>query len=95
MELQFLKFLLDIAQYYAVPEELKSRLPTFRELAEWYGPYLALVLRLVIALLVMQFVWFSRVIRAKNAEISRLIKKESDIYERLHHLIDRIIGFQK
>lgn len=88
------KHLLQITQYYSIPADLKSRLPTFRELAEWYGPYLALVLCLVIALLIMQFVWFSRMVRAKNAEINRLIKKESDLCERLHYLIDRIIGFQ-
>jgi hypothetical protein len=88
-------FFLDLSQNPAFAAELKSRLPTLKELVNWYGPYLALVLGLAIAYLVMQYVWFSRIIIAKNKEISRLITREKDLNDRLFHLIDKKTGFKQ
>ena len=87
-------FFLDLSQNPAVAAELTSRLPTFKELVSWYGPYLALVLGLVIAFLVMQFVWFSRLISAKNKEISRLVTREKELSDRVLHMIDKKIGLK-
>jgi len=70
-------------------------LPSFDEMVHNFGPYLGLVLSLCIGVLVLQFIWFSRMLRAKNAEIERLIRREEILHDRLLYKIDAEIGYSK
>jgi ABC-type bacteriocin/lantibiotic exporter with double-glycine peptidase domain len=76
-------------------DELTKRLPNFQELVTYYGPYLALLLIIIIAFLIMQYVWFSRVLKSKNQEISRLVTREKELNDRLLSMIDKKIGFKE
>lgn len=69
--------------------------PTFEQMVKYYGPYLGLVLALIIVILVLQFRWFNKVLKAKNEEISRLIKREEDLNSRVLHMIDQQVGYKK
>lgn len=66
---------------------------TFKEIVEAYGPYLGLILILLISFMVMQFRWFRRVIRVKDQEIERLILREEALNKRLMFLIDQKIQY--
>jgi ABC-type bacteriocin/lantibiotic exporter with double-glycine peptidase domain len=70
-------------------------LPTFSEMIQYYGPYLGLVLSLIIATLILQFVWFQRILKAKNEEIKRLADREQKLNDRLIHMISEEIGYRK
>lgn len=72
-----------------------NQMPSFDVLVNIYGPYLGLILFLLICLLIAQFYWFSRVIKAKNDEIERLVKREEDVSKRLLHLVDEKIGYKE
>lgn len=72
-----------------------NSLPTLPELVKYYGPYLGLIIGLVLAISIMQFVWFRRILRAKDAEIKRLVERENALNERLLHMIDQEIGYRK
>lgn len=74
---------------------INERLPTFNEMVTYYGPYLGLVLSLIIAILILQFVWFTKISNFKNEEIKRLIEREQALNERVLHLISEEIGFKK
>jgi ABC-type bacteriocin/lantibiotic exporter with double-glycine peptidase domain len=69
----------------------KIPLPTFEELVTYYGPYLALVLAIIIAFLIMQFVWFKRVLQTKDEEIKRLVSHEKELNKRIMQMIDERI----
>jgi hypothetical protein len=61
----------------------------------YYGPYLGLVLSLIIAILILQFVWFKKVLKSKNEEIQRLVEREKELSQRNLHMIDKEIGYRK
>lgn len=85
---------LDVTQSGLMGKELTSRLPAFSELVTWYGPYLGLVLSLVILILVMQYYWFNRNLKAKDKEILRLVDREQRLTERLMHVIDKKTNYK-
>ncbi len=70
-------------------------LPTFAELVTYYGPYLALVIAIIIAFLIMQYIWFKRVIRAKDEEIKRLVTHEKELNKRILLMLDERIKSTK
>lgn len=76
-------------------EGLTARLPTLSEMVTYYGPYIGLVLSLIIATLILQFLWFRRVLRAKNDEIKRLVNREEELNDRLLYMIGEEIGYPK
>jgi hypothetical protein len=69
------------------------RLPTFDDMIQYYGPYLGLVLSLIVLILILQFIWFRRVLNAKNEEIKRLAGNQEKLNDRILHMIDAEIGF--
>lgn len=56
--------------------QLNSRLPTFSEMVWYYGPFLGLVLSLIIAMMIMQYIWYDKNVKAKAEEINRHINYE-------------------
>jgi hypothetical protein len=75
--------------------QLSSRLPTLPEMIHYYGPYIGLVLSLIIAILVLQYIWFKRVLNAKNEEIKRLADREQTLNDRVIFMISEEIGYKK
>jgi hypothetical protein len=75
--------------------KLGVRLPTFSEMIEYYGPYVGLVLSLIIATLILQYIWFQKVIKSKNEEIKRLADREQKLNDRLIYMINKGIGYRK
>ncbi len=69
--------------------------PGYDELVKNYGPWLGLIVFLVLLIVIFQFYWFMRTLRAKDAENQRLIAREKELNDRLLHLIDGEIGFKK
>jgi hypothetical protein len=74
-------------------EALKARLPTFSEMIHYYGPYIGLVLSIIIAIVVLQFVWFKTVIKTKDEEIKRLVEREQKLTDRTLYMISKEIGY--
>jgi len=74
-------------------EALRTRLPTFSEMIHFYGPYIGLVLTIIIATLVLQYIWFKRVLKAKNEEIKRLVEREQKLSDRYIFMISKEIGY--
>jgi len=76
-------------------EALRARLPTFSEMIHYYGPYIGLVLSIVIAIVVLQYVWFKRLLKAKDEEIKRLVDREQKVTDRYLYLISKEIGYPR
>jgi ABC-type bacteriocin/lantibiotic exporter with double-glycine peptidase domain len=76
-------------------QHLSVRLPTLSEMIQYYGPYLGLVLSLVIVILILQSIWFKKILKAKNEEIKRLADREQKLNDRLLHMISEEIGYKK
>lgn len=76
-------------------QRFSERLPTFDEMINYYGPYLGLVLSLIILMLILQYIWFRRILKAKNEEIKRLAKNEEKLSDRILHMIDAEIGLRE
>jgi hypothetical protein len=76
-------------------QRLGEGLPTLSEMIQYYGPYLGLVLSLVIVILILQFLWFNKVLRAKNEEIKRLADREQKLNDRFLHMISEEIGYKR
>ena len=76
-------------------QSLSERLPTFSEMIQYYGPYLGLVLSLVIVILILQFLWFKRVLKVKDGEIKRLADREQKLNDRYIFMISEEIGYKK
>jgi hypothetical protein len=74
-------------------EELRTRLPTFSEMIHYYGPFVGLVLSIIIVILVLQYIWFKRVLKAKNEEIKRLVEREQKLNDRYLFMISQEIGY--
>ena len=74
---------------------LSARLPTLSEMIQYYGPYIGLVLSLIIAILILQYIWFKRVLKAKNEEIKRLADREQLLNDRVIFMISEEIGYKK
>jgi hypothetical protein len=72
---------------------IESMLPTFSEMIHYYGPYIGLVLSIIIAIVVLQFVWFNKVLKAKNEEIKRLVEREQKLNDRNLFMISEEIGY--
>jgi uncharacterized membrane protein len=70
-------------------------LPTFPELVNNYGPFLGLIIFLVICFMTAQYFWSRSVIRAKNQEIARLVQREDELSKRILHLIDKKISYKE
>jgi len=60
----------------------------------YYGPYIGLVLSIIIAIAVLQYIWFKRVLKAKNEEIKRLIDREQKLNDRILYMISEEIGYR-
>jgi hypothetical protein len=75
--------------------KLAERLPTFSEMIQYYGPYVGLVLSLIIVTLILQFIWFQKILKAKNEEIKRLADREQKLNDRLIYMITEEIGYKK
>jgi hypothetical protein len=73
---------------------LSARLPTLSEMIHYYGPYIGFVLSLIIVILILQFVWFNRLLKAKNEEIKRLVDREQKLNDRILFLISEEIGYR-
>ena len=80
--------------YWVMKEALRSRLPTFSEMIYYYGPYVGLVLSIIIAIVVLQFIWFNKMLKAKNEEIKRLIEREQKLNDRNLYMISEEIGYR-
>lgn len=76
-------------------KEMIQRVPSFVDLVQYYGPYLTLIFSLVIAFLIMQYVWYSKYINSTKEEIKRLIDHEVELNTRLLLLLDKRTGFNK
>jgi hypothetical protein len=76
-------------------QRLGERLPTLSEIIHFYGPYLGLLISLVIVILILQSIWFGKVLKAKNEEIKRLADREQKLNDRYLHVIDQEIGFRR
>jgi hypothetical protein len=76
-------------------ERVGTRLPTLSEMIHYFGPYVGLVLSLIIAILILQYIWFRRVLKAKNDEIKRLADREQLLNDRVIFMISEEIGFNK
>jgi hypothetical protein len=76
-------------------EALRVRLPTFSEMVHYYGPYIGLVLSIIIAIVVLQFIWFNRLLKAKNEEIKRLVEREQKLTDRYLFMISEEIGYPR
>lgn len=74
-------------QSTSVATELTNRLPSFDELVYWYGPYLGLVIVLVFAIGVLQYVWYQIIIRKLEREIDRLVKRDIYLTEMAYSLL--------
>ena len=74
-------------------EALRTRLPTFSEMIHYYGPFVGLVLSIIILILVLQYIWFKRVLKAKNEEIKRLVEREQKLNDRYLFMISKEIGY--
>lgn len=75
-------------------EVLRTRLPTFSEMIHYYGPYIGLVLSIIIAIVVLQYIWFNKMLKAKNEEIKRLIEREQKLNDRTLFMISEEIGYR-
>jgi len=76
-------------------EALRARLPTLSEMIHYYGPYIGLVLSIIIAIVVLQFVWFKRVINTKDEEIKRLVEREQKLTDMYLFMISKEIGYPR
>lgn len=76
-------------------ERLGARLPTLSEMIHYYGPYIGLVLSLIIVILILQSFWFNRTLKAKNEEIKRLVEREQKLNDRLLYMISQEIGYRR
>jgi hypothetical protein len=74
---------------------MEQRLPTLSEMVHYYGPYLGLVLSLVIVILILQHLWFNKVLKSKNEEIKRLADREQKLNDRYLYMIDQELGIKK
>ena len=72
-----------------------NKLPTFNEITKVYGPYLGLLLILIVVILILQYRWFIKVLKSKDAENKRLIEREQSLNERILHMLDKEIGYKK
>lgn len=69
--------------------------PSFKEIVNEYGPYLGLLISILISFMVMQYRWFRKVIRVKDQEIDRLVKREDELNKRLMHIIDAQVNYKE
>jgi hypothetical protein len=76
-------------------QRLSERLPTLSEMIHYYGPYLGLVLSLVIVILILQHFWFNKVLKSKNEEIKRLADREQKLNDRYLYMIDQEIAVKR
>jgi hypothetical protein len=76
-------------------QRLGERLPALSEMVHYYGPYLGLVLSLVIVILILQHLWFNKVLKSKNEEIKRLADREQKLNDRYLYMIDQELGIKK
>lgn len=76
-------------------QSLGERLPTLSEIIHDYGPFLGLVLSIVIVILILQFLWFKRVLKVKDGEIKRLADNVKELNDRYLHMIDEATGYKK
>lgn len=72
-----------------------TQLPSFEQMVKIYGPYLGLVLFLIILILILQYYWFHRLLKSKENEIKRLVEREQTLNDRLLHMINEEIGYKK
>lgn len=84
-----------LLQVDSISQTINNRLPTFKEIVQYYGPYLGLVLILIVAILILQFVWFNKLLKSKNEEIKRLAESEQKLSDRILLMIDKEIGYKK
>lgn len=81
--------------YAATDFDPLKDMPTFAELVTYYGPWLTLILILVIGMLFLQNHLLMKVVRAKDLEIKRITERETELNERILTMIDKEIGLKK
>lgn len=81
-------FFLQIASKIPAEVDVLSKLPSFTEIVSKYGPFLGLILVLVIWNVISQGFWFKKLIKAKDEEIQRLTKREEELNKRLVKFMD-------
>lgn len=79
----------------SMQNEVLHRIPTFQEIVKYYGPFLGLVIFFVISFMVMQYVWYNKLLSAKQKEIDRIVIREDELNKRLMILHDKQIGYTK
>lgn len=72
-----------------------KQMPTFGQLITIYGPWLGLIVALIIVILILQHHWFKKLLSSKNEEIKRLVEMESELNKRIISMIDQEIGYKK
>lgn len=69
-------------------DNFTDKIPTFSDLVKYYGPYLGLIISLVIVILFLQYFWFKKLLQSKNKEIDRLVERDEQVQDRLMKIID-------
>jgi H+/gluconate symporter-like permease len=82
-------FFLQITSKIPKETDVLRKLPSFSEMVSYYGPFLGLVLVLIILLVIAQYVWYRKLIKAKDKEIERLVKREEELNKRLLKFADK------
>jgi len=72
----------------ALGTDILRKLPSFGDMISYYGPFLGLILVLITIICVAQFVWYRKLVKAKNEEIDRLVGRENELNKRLMKFID-------
>ncbi len=67
---------------------------TFPEMIHYYRPYIGLVLSIIIAIVVLQYMWYNKMLKAKNDEIKRLVDREQKLNDRYIFMISQEIGYR-
>ncbi len=71
-----------------------EKIPSFNEIIKVYGPYLGLLLILIVGILILQYRWFIKILKAKDEEIKRSTGREEALNKRVLHMIDKEIGYR-
>lgn len=66
--------------------------PSWGELIRVYGPWLGLILFLVLSILGIQSFWYQKNLKKCEQEIDRLVEHNKELSDRFIQLIDRNLG---
>lgn len=80
---------------YILLESQTIEVPSLWQLIEVYGPWLGLIVFLIIIILVLQFIWYNKTLNNLTQEINRLISQNRELSERFVKLIDKEARIKK